>query len=143
MFSDFCPQTTDPEALHFGNPELQSGTLPALQKKNIALWGYQVTPSEDQPAPTLAVPQIHRLTRALMPFLTQPEPRPPGRTKTAGRTLSTSSRQGLRTSSLSTSVFRLQNLDLISIHCPGLNLMQKSEFLPQGKKPCGWHVVQC
>ena len=37
----------------------------------------------------LAVPQIYRLTWALMPFLTQPEPGPPGPTQTAGRTLST------------------------------------------------------
>ena len=42
-----------------------------------------------------------------------------------------------------TSVFRLQNLDLISNHCPGVNVMQKLEFLlPHGQKPCGWHVVQ-
>ena len=33
-----------------------------------------------------------------------------------------------------TSVFRLQNLDLISNHCPGLTVMQKSElFLTHGK----------
>ena len=37
-----------------------------------------------------AVPQIFRLTWALMPFLTQPKPGPPGPTQTAGRTLSTS-----------------------------------------------------
>ena len=68
-------------------------------KKHCSL-GLPVTPNEDQPAPTLAVPQIHRLTRALMPFLTQPEPGPPGPSQTAGRTLSTSSRHGLRSSSL-------------------------------------------
>ena len=100
MFSDFCRQTTGPQALQFGNPELQCSTLPALQKKNIALWVYPVTPREDQPAPTLAVPQIHRMTRARMPFLTQPEPGLPGPNQTSGRTLSTSSRHGLSSSSL-------------------------------------------
>ena len=37
-----------------------------------------------------AVPQIYRLTWALMPFLSQPDPGPPGPTQSAGRTLSTS-----------------------------------------------------
>ena len=74
--------------------------LPALQKKNIVLWGYPVTPNEDQRTTTMAVHQIHRLTRALIPFLTQPEPGAPGPSQTAGRTLSTSSLRGLRSSSL-------------------------------------------
>ena len=69
---------------------LQCSTLPALQKKNIAIWGYPETPNEDQPARHSAVPQIYMLTWALMPFLTQPVPRHPGPTQTAGRTLSTS-----------------------------------------------------
>ena len=83
--SDFWP--TSPPVWQ---SRLQCSTLPALQKKNIALWGYPETPNEDQPARHSAVPQIYRLIWALMPFLTQPEPRPPGPTQTAGRTLSTS-----------------------------------------------------
>ena len=46
------------------------------------------------------------------------------------------------TSSLPNSVFRLQNLDVFSNHCPGLNMRQKSEILPHGKKSCGWRVAQ-
>ena len=47
-FLDFRPQTTGQQALQFGNPDLQCGTLHALQKKNIALWGYPETPNEEQ-----------------------------------------------------------------------------------------------
>ena len=142
MFSDFCRQTTGPQGLQFGNPELKCSTLPALQIKNIVLWGYPVTPNEDQPAPTLAVPQIHRLTRALMPFLTQPEPGPPGPSQTAGRTLSTSSRHGLRSSSLPNLGFQVSEPRPYLQSLSMLKVMQKSELLPHGKKPCGWHVVQ-
>ena len=58
-------------------------------EKNIALWVYPETTNEDQPSRHSAVPQIYRLTWALMPFLTQPEPGTPGPTQTAGRTVST------------------------------------------------------
>ena len=80
---------------------------------------------------------------ALMPFLSQPEPGPPdphpaswtptehiGPAEALGRHL------------FPTSVFRLQNLDVFSNHCPGLNMRQKSEILPHGKKSCGWRVAQ-
>ena len=138
MFSDFSPQTTGPQALQFGNPEVQCGTLPALQKKNIALWGYPGTPNEDQPARHSTVPQIYRLTWALLPFLTQPEPGFPGPTQKAGRTLSTiGPAMAFGHHLFTTSVVRFQNLDLISNHCSGLKVMQKSQLLPRGRT----HVV--
>ena len=82
-----CSQTTFVTLLgHMpsisGILEPQCSTLTVLQTNNVALWGYPETPNEDQPAFHSTVHQLYSLAWALMPSLTQPEPRSPDPTPT-------------------------------------------------------------
>ena len=62
-----------PKPSRWGILEPQRSTLPAHQKKNVALWGCPESPNEGPPARHVTAPQFYRLPWALMLCRTQPE----------------------------------------------------------------------
>ena len=144
VFSDFRHHTPGPEALKFGKtgPTVQHSACP-LEKK-YCLMSCPGTLYEDKPTWHSTVPKLYSLTWALMHCLTRREPgHPDQHTDRRPHTEHIRTAMAFGHHLTHTSVFRLQNLDLNSNHCPGVSVMQKSEILlTHGKKTCVWHVVQ-
>ena len=143
MFSEFRPHSPGLKALMIGKSGPTMQHMACFLEKKYCLKSCQGTLYEDKPTRYSALPELYSLTWALMHCRTQPEPGLPDQhPESLPHTEHIKPAMALGHHPFPTSVFRLQIRDLISNHCPGVSVTQKSELLlTHGKKLCGWHIV--